>query len=96
MKQWLISKIPTWVLRHLVNRNFRRRNGVYPDKPYWADLELCLCGILICPYCYKDIKRGEQKHLTCWPVGFPEWLAEDPESYGYKDELDDRFGEKDD
>ncbi len=92
------SKIPTWVLRYLVNRNFHRRHGVHPDKCYWADLELCLRGILICPVCYKDIKEGERKHTTCLrfdiligpenPTGVPEWLVKESEAFGYGGEMD--------
>ncbi len=101
--RWLISKIPTWVLRYLVKRDWRlRQAGRKPDKWYWADLKLFLRGVYLCPDCCNDIDFAE----TCPycnppiigpenPVGVPEWLAEDPESYGYKDELDDRFGDQD-
>ncbi len=67
MRQWLISKIPTWVLRHLV-------------WLAWANIELWL--------------RTEDGGIAVLgpvnPMGVSEWLAKEPESYGYGDEPDDR------
>jgi len=41
MKQWLISKIPTWILSYLVKRDsILRQRGCKPDVWYWADIEL--------------------------------------------------------
>ncbi|KKK56050.1 hypothetical protein LCGC14_3068410 [marine sediment metagenome] len=76
MKKWLISKIPTWVLRYLVWRNHRLYNAGHSRNilRYWAAVELAR---------REPPVLGPEK-----PVGFPEWLAKDPESYGYKDEPD--------
>ena len=81
MKQWLISKIPTRVLRYLVWRNYRLREaGRLPDKWYWADIELWL--------------RVESKGTSVFPsvldtknpVGIPKWMTEALEPYGDEDE----------
>ncbi len=42
----MASLIPTWVLRLLVQRNYRlRADGRVPDEWYWADLALLERGI---------------------------------------------------
>ena len=104
MRQWLISKIPTWALIYLVSRNYRlRQAGCKRDGWYWADLEISRRDIVLCPNCFNQIDFAERCPF-CYPpvlgpkkpVGIPEWLAKEPESYGYKDEPDDRFRDKDD
>ena len=95
MKRWLISKIPTWVLRYLVKKDWRlRQTGRKSDKWCWANLALFLRDVYLCPDCYNDIDFAEDcPYCTSLgpekPVGVPEWLATKPESYGYEDEPDD-------
>ena len=100
MRQWLISKIPTWVLRCLVWRNFRLHRGWD-----WADIELgwrkleIRLGYKVFPkqmsyriHEYKNrlvITVGPEK-----PAGVPEWLLSNPRSYGYEDESEE--GSRDD
>ncbi len=108
MKQWLISKIPTWLLHYWVWRNWRLVCSGHPRYAFcieadcelnWRQLQIDLgCKLIprkppLVVHRYKErlVILGPEK-----PVGVPEWLANEPESYGYKDELDDRFGEKDD
>lgn len=63
MKRWLISKIPMWILRYLVKKNYRLHQASHnPDEWYWADLELNCRGF--------QVIFGPEK-----PVGVPEWLA---------------------
>ena len=79
MKQWLISKIPTWFLHYWVWRNWRLVCSGHPRYAYCieADVELNCRGL--------QVVFGPEK-----PFGVPEWLAKEPESFGYKDEPDDR------
>ena len=94
MKQWIISIIPTGVLRYLVKRDWRLRQASHKsDKWYWADLELFLRNVYLCPDCYNDIDFAETCPY-CNPVGVPEWLITNPKSYGYEDEPEKR--DKDD
>lgn len=102
MKQWLISKIPTWILKYLVKRDWRlRQAGLRPDKWHWADHTLFLRDVYLCPDCYNDIGFSAECSL-CHPsilgpekpVGVPEWLGTKPESYGYENEPEE--GDKDD
>ena len=108
MKQWMISKIPTWVLHYWVWRNWRLVCSGHPRYAFcieadielrWRELQTSL-GCKLVPrkppfliHKYKDrlVIFGPKK-----PVGIPDWLITKPESYGYEDELDDRFGDKDD
>ncbi len=102
MKQWLISKIPVWILSYLGWRNYRLCLAGHPRNTfsYWADIEFGWRELQISLGCklvprkppllvhkYKErlIILGSEK-----PVGVPEWLITNPESYGYKDEPDDR------
>ena len=94
MKQWLIKRIPTRILKLLVKRDWRlRQAGRRHDGWYWADCELFLRDVFLCPDCYNDVGFAEDCPF-CYPrpekpFGVPEWLAKEPESYGYKDEPDD-------
>ena len=92
MKQWLISKIPMWVLRYLSWRNAHIYLAGHHYRTlffYWADLEVSWRQVQITLRC-KPVPRCPPKK----PVGVPEWLANEPESYGYKDEPEE--GDKDD
>lgn len=90
MKQWLISKIPTWVLRYLVRRNWRLRQASrLLDEWYWADLELFHREVFLCSVCYNDIDLNERCPF-CYPpvlgskkpVGIPKWLEKEYKPYG--------------
>jgi len=80
MKQWLISKIPTWILKILVWRNYNfRQKGLVPDQWYWADIELAIRGDKIgFVHKYKErlIISGPKK-----PVGIPEYLGKEHKPY---------------
>ncbi len=89
--RWLISKIPMWFLRYLVWRNYRLYLAGHSRNIllYWGQIELYWRELQIGLGC-KPVPRkppfilGPEK-----PVGVPEWLAKEPESYGYKDEPND-------
>ena len=94
MRQWLISKIPTWALRYLGWRNVRMALSGHPRKTlfsYWADMELDWRELQISLGC-KPVPRkppfilGPEK-----PTGVPEWLAKEPESCGYGDGPEDQI-----
>ncbi len=97
MKQWLISKIPTWILRYLIWRNYRLYRAGHSRNmlQYWAEVELWWREAQIRMGC-KPVPRNPPLFIHKYkeriilspekPVGVPEWLANDSESYGYKDE----------
>lgn len=74
MKQWLISKIPTWFLHYWVWRNCRLVCSGHPRYAFCieADIELTRRGLSV---------LGPEN-----PIGVPEWLLTNPKSYGYDDE----------
>ncbi len=87
MKQWLISKIPTWFLHYMVWRNLRLFCSGHPRYAFiiWADCEINWRELQISLGC-KPVPRkppfilGPEK-----PVGVPEWLLTNSKSYGYED-----------
>lgn len=97
--RWLISKIPTGVLKYLSWRNIRISLAGHPRNnfSYWADIELGWRK-LETRLGYKGIPRDMPYHIHEYkkrlvitvgpekPVGIPEWLGKDHKSYGYKDE----------
>ena len=102
MKQWLISKIPTGVLRYLGWRNYRLALAGHPRNlfSHWANLELSWrqlhdnLGLKRIarkpPLLVHKYKNRLVLHFGPEnPVGFPEWLVTKPESYGYEGEPDD-------
>ena len=97
MKQWLISKIPAWFLHYWVWRNWRLVCSGHPRYAFCieADIELWLRaegkGTSVFPDrpCLCDYTAGKNCEV-CRPLGVPEWLLTNPESYGYEDEPDDR------
>lgn len=73
MKYWIIGHLPVWILKLL-------------NKYDWAYLELyCRYDHRLDFGCNCDPLVGENCE-ECNPVGVPEWLANEPESYGYADE----------
>ena len=88
MRQWLISKIPTWVLRLLIKRNYRLRGAVLlSDEWYWADLVLAGRDRYVCIDCYHIAEHGEGC-FYCRPLGpskpfgVPSWLGDKHDPYG--------------
>ena len=89
-EQWLISKIPTWLLLYLVKRDFHlRQTGRKPDKWYWADLEISRRDITLCPNCFNQIDFAERCPFCYPPVlgpskpfGVPSWLGDKHDPYG--------------
>ncbi len=75
MKQWLISKIPAWVLRYWVWRNWRLVCSGHPRYAFCiqADIELAVRGHTI------SYTLGPEN-----PVGVPEWITEAMKPYGEK------------